>query len=1320
MIIHLPDGHTASYMRVPGLEGFGSSSALPFDIAFHNAEYNGGPVMPSNTNYTFYWDPSGAQEYATGYEAGVNRYLEDLAADSGGVQNTDSVAAQYDDAAGQFASYDSHFGGALIDTHPYPANGCSRGSVCLTEAQIAQELARYLKEHDLPAGLEHEYFVLTPPGVESCFEAAGGACSYDAYCAYHGNAAYEGGQLIFTDLPYAPGTRCEDTVHPNGTSSDSVLSALSHEHIESITDPEPNTAWTEFAPEVGELADKCEESFGPALGSTADGEYNEVINGDDYYTQEIWSNQGHQCLQRLAFSGTHPTAAFKSHLLAGGAVEVNAAGSSAPGGIADYAWQLNTGGSSHDDPGKPYETGSAKDRFVLPGPGTYDVALTVFAHDGTSAGTGHAVAVTASGPGVLAEPASAITRSTATLNAVIDPGGSAVTECTFEYGPTSAYGASAPCSPAPGSSPGPVQVSADIAGLETNTDYHFRVVARSAGGTSASADTGFATLPDPPTIEGEGASAVGLTGATLQGVVKPEGDRVTHCFFEYATTTPLPEAATRAKCPKAGLSGDASVPETALLRKLPSGTDYHFRLSVEYIADGQVLQAGSPEESFQTTGANVTLEAPEPESTGAVVKASVDPEGTTVSECWIEYGLTKRYGHTVACEPSAPFSGGGPIAITAKIGELAEGAVYLYRVNATDSAGVARADGTFQTPVVAAPTVTDHAGEVSRGAAELVASVDPNGGEVTSCLFEYGTADEILGGFLGGSAAPCAAAIGSGSRAVEIKHELEGLASGTTYYFRVTATNRAGTSSGPVGELRTGALGLETKLAALRRGAPVLLRSNTVSLGGSASLRCGQSSITGEVGGEQQLRLSSSSFTGGAEEGQCEADLFQNAPEHFAMYPARVSLDLPWQLPLTQQLGSVTSQLTLPKLRVTEKIVFAPFRIEEEETCVYSPAETEYVTDGYGTGTLALPLESVRMVLDSLESSSECAASESLTASFALTSGGDAVNAANVIDETAPFDAVSCAATSLCVAADEAGRVFVSGDPTAATPTWSRGADIDEGNPIAGISCASPSLCVGVDIFGNVLVSDDPGAESPTWSRSHVDSVKREVAPGVDLEALLSVSCPSSSLCVAGDVAGDVVTSTDPGAGTPTWTAPRRIDGERQLSSVSCPSTSLCVAVDEAGNALASEDPGDASPTWSSSAIDPGEALVDVSCPSSSLCVAVDEGGNVLTSQDPGAASPAWSSSAIDPAGELTGVSCASTSLCVAVDAAGGELVSEDPAAPSPAWGPAQHADNDPIRGLACPSASLCVAVDESGKALSSDEPGATPPVWTEGVPAGG
>jgi hypothetical protein len=87
-------------------------------------------------------------------------------------------------------------------------------------------------------------------------------------------------------------------------------------------------------------------------------------------------------------------------------------------------------------------------------------------------------------PTAVTEAASAITAASATLNATVDPNGETVTACVFEYGPTTAYGQSAPCASSPGSGTSPVAVSAAITGLSAKHVYRFRILATDAVGTS--------------------------------------------------------------------------------------------------------------------------------------------------------------------------------------------------------------------------------------------------------------------------------------------------------------------------------------------------------------------------------------------------------------------------------------------------------------------------------------------------------------------------------------------------------------------------------------------------------------------------------------------------------------------------------------------------------------------------------------------------------------------------------------------------------------------------------------------------------------------
>ena len=154
--------------------------------------------------------------------------------------------------------------------------------------------------------------------------------------------------------------------------------------------------------------------------------------------------------------------------------------------------------------------------------------------------------------------------------------------------------------------------------------------------------------------------------------------------------------------------------------------------------------------------------------------------------------------------------------------------------------------------------------------------------------------------------------------------------------------------------------------------------------------------------------------------------------------------------------------------------------------------------------------------------------------------------------------------------------------------------------------------------------------------------IRPRSAPTSEVE---SMSCPSSTLCVAGSDGGKIMTSTDPTDGATSTGATWTIQGPEPSESIlgmSCPSTSLCVGVDDGGNTLTSTDPADG-PTavWS---VDPGvdgtNVMDGISCPSTSLCVAVDQDGKILTTTDPADGAAAhWAVSRPAPAPTTSGAS---------------------------------------------------------------------------------
>src|SRR5207302_1768934 len=206
---------------------------------------------------------------------------------------------------------------------------------------------------------------------------------------------------------------------------------------------------------------------------------------------------------------------------------------------------------------------------------TYHFRVSATNAGGTSTGADQTLKTLPNAPTVKTEAASSVSQTQATLNATVNPRGSNVSDCKFEYGTTTSYGQTAPCAQTVGSGSSAVAVSAAISSLTANTTYHFRISATNAGGTNTGPDDTPKTPPNAPTVQTEPASAVGQTPATLNATVNPNGSEVTECKLEYGTTTSYGSSA---PCTPAPGSGTSNVAVSALITGLTENTLYHFRI----------------------------------------------------------------------------------------------------------------------------------------------------------------------------------------------------------------------------------------------------------------------------------------------------------------------------------------------------------------------------------------------------------------------------------------------------------------------------------------------------------------------------------------------------------------------------------------------------------------------------------------------------------------------------------------------------------------------------------------------------------------------
>src|ERR1019366_3329855 len=74
-------------------------------------------------------------------------------------------------------------------------------------------------------------------------------------------------------------------------------------------------------------------------------------------------------------------------------------------------------------------------------------------------------------------------QTTASLTATVNPNDATLVDCHFDYGPTSAYGSSVPCTIVPNATGGAQAVAGTLSGLSASTTYHFRIAASSGVAT---------------------------------------------------------------------------------------------------------------------------------------------------------------------------------------------------------------------------------------------------------------------------------------------------------------------------------------------------------------------------------------------------------------------------------------------------------------------------------------------------------------------------------------------------------------------------------------------------------------------------------------------------------------------------------------------------------------------------------------------------------------------------------------------------------------------------------------------------------------------
>lgn len=214
------------------------------------------------------------------------------------------------------------------------------------------------------------------------------------------------------------------------------------------------------------------------------------------------------------------------------------------------------------------------------------------------------------GVNLITGEATSVTTSSATLNGSVDPEGSGVTSCFFEYVTQTEFEQSEFAGAATkicaqnqaqiGEGEGPVPVSAGVTGLVSNTPYRFRLAGASALASAKAPNTSVFETKGRPTVGEVIVKGVTATTAIIEAPVNPHGEPTTFQVEYFPAETPAQVVMTPIRSVEAG-NGAIVIVEG--LTVLSPSTAYGFHLLVE----NAVGTAPTTEGSFITLDAAASL-----------------------------------------------------------------------------------------------------------------------------------------------------------------------------------------------------------------------------------------------------------------------------------------------------------------------------------------------------------------------------------------------------------------------------------------------------------------------------------------------------------------------------------------------------------------------------------------------------------------------------------------------------------------------------------------------------------------------------------------
>jgi hypothetical protein len=292
-VMTLSSSHDTSAAVAPAAAAPDSGGPrFPADLSYH-----GGAVVASMEQHAIYLRPNGGCNIATCW-GNPERFLRDL-----GRSEFIHVVDQYTGTTANHR-YTVAEERTNINYTPPSTPFTDADMLAIVHAVVVSRA----EDNSSATGYDNEYHVFLPPGQDECFNSTFAVCyspdnpSTFFFCAYHGSADFSDiGHVLYSVEPFQDVGGCSSRPGtPNGQLVDSTNTVLSHEVIETITDPDGTAWWNSldnglFGQEIG---DECSFLiFIPSGNSVAVyfDPSNITLNGHNYAAQPEYNNAQHAC-----------------------------------------------------------------------------------------------------------------------------------------------------------------------------------------------------------------------------------------------------------------------------------------------------------------------------------------------------------------------------------------------------------------------------------------------------------------------------------------------------------------------------------------------------------------------------------------------------------------------------------------------------------------------------------------------------------------------------------------------------------------------------------------------------------------------------------------------------------------------------------------------------------------------------------------------------------------------------------------------------------------------------------------------------------------